>query len=280
MGKLVGGGMMGSAKKLKRALESGGASAITFIQEGSIIVRFLEEPDKWVAYYEIYLADEKAYVPQMEGMAVPQGARRSKRVLVNAVDVESNTVLALRIPKDLADRLINRYERAGTITDRDYELIRTGSGMSDTKYDSDPQTKSRVDLSRYKKYDLENLLQQEYDRVFSPDKGEDEDDYLDEEEDDEEETPKRGKARTVARTKPKPKPRSRHDDDDEDEDELDDEEDFDDEDDLDDESDEDSYTEDDLEEMAPAELKRVARELGVPIKGGRATVIRKILKAQ
>jgi hypothetical protein len=65
--------------------------------------------------------------------------------------------------QDLANRLSLRNDRnEGTITNRDYTLIRSGDGL-DTEYDVEQEEKVAIDLSAYADaLDLEAMLSQQF----------------------------------------------------------------------------------------------------------------------
>ncbi len=92
--------------------------------------------------------------------------RSSRRYLTNALDVETGQVLPLKLPLDLANRLVARYERNGdTITNRDYTLHRMGTGL-DTTYDVTPEDKAPLDITRYELHDLEQTLVEQFEDAF------------------------------------------------------------------------------------------------------------------
>lgn len=63
--------------------------------------------------------------------------------------------------KTLANQLVGRYEKYGTITDRDYELESTGEGMN-TRYSLTPEPASKVRISKYKALDLLAILEEQH----------------------------------------------------------------------------------------------------------------------
>jgi len=138
-------------------------SAATLIQnvpaDNTKVVRFLTEPDNWFAYQEYWDNEMRRYIPVVEGVEPP--VRPSQRFLAQVVDRESDQVIALKMPKDLANRLVVRYERYQTIMDRDYEIMRSGKGL-DTTYDVTPEPASEFDSSKYTKIDLLDILQTAY----------------------------------------------------------------------------------------------------------------------
>lgn len=145
-------GRVGSMQKLRESLKKGGGGNSQYIKQvpanDIMTVRFLTEPEDWYGYYETYDTEIKRYYPLIEGVEKPEGARVSYRYLAVALDVENDQVIPLKLPKDLANRLIMRYDRYETLTDRDYELSRMGEGL-DTTYDVTPGDKVARHLDKY-----------------------------------------------------------------------------------------------------------------------------------
>lgn len=132
-------------------------------------VRFLQDPEGWCGYWEVYLSEVEMYSPVTEGMEVPEDSRKTYRVLANALlrRDDGDRVVPLKLPKDLSNRLTNRQTRVGTLTDRDYVLSREGKGF-DTKYDYDAESREEIkglpippggpNASGYELFDLEDVL--------------------------------------------------------------------------------------------------------------------------
>lgn len=159
---------VGSLKRLKEGLK--GSGPIRFIpKNGRLMVRFLEEPEKWSKYFEVFDPIKNQGWPVPEDESAPgfpdPDMRKTKRYLANAVDTERDEVIALQLPASLVNDLVIRYERYDTLTDRDYELFRTGSGL-DTDYGLTPEPASKRNMAKYKALDLEDVLQQAYDAVW------------------------------------------------------------------------------------------------------------------
>lgn len=149
-------------------------------RDGSTTVRFLEElsEEEWTTYWEHYDQSKKKFYP-CPGKDVCPGCkedlRAQKRYLVNALVVASDNskvkagyVNLYKVPASLIDKFMRRADRAGgTITDRDYEIIRTGSGL-DTEYDLETGDKSKIDISQYeeKMVDHEEALQAAWNAAF------------------------------------------------------------------------------------------------------------------
>ena len=150
-----------------RAADAPDRSAESFIKyakKGETKVRFLQEVDDWIEYFEHYnptpggfafpcTGDRKNCPGCTSTMEKMQGT--SRRYLVNVL--MKGYVEPFKITAKLKDRLVTRSERnGGTITDRDYTLINHGDG----EYDYDQEIRSRVDLDMYKSqlHDLEKML--------------------------------------------------------------------------------------------------------------------------
>lgn len=175
MGLNIKGGRAGSAERVKNIKESSGRAWIRFLKEGEdLTVRFLTEPDDWQWYWEHY-SQEVNFFPCI-GDECPgctsdseQTQKASRRFLANVLDVNTGQVVPLKLPLDLANRLVARYERYGnTITDRDYTLHRMGKRL-ETTYDVSPEDKQPMDLSRYELADLEKVLVQQFRDAFGMD---------------------------------------------------------------------------------------------------------------
>jgi len=157
---------------VKRATGSG--DFIRNLQDGKDLrVRFLTDPEEWAKYREHYSPEWKFF--PCAGDDCPgcksdseQTKRTSRRYVATVLDVEQAKVIALKLPVDLANRLIGKADRNnGTLKTRDYTLIRTGKTL-DTTYDVEQEDKTDMDLSRYKNDlpDVEQLLIDSYNESF------------------------------------------------------------------------------------------------------------------
>ncbi len=159
-----------SIQSLKQSLAKAAATHddvwIKYIpKDNPLTVRFLSEPDEWVRYDEAW--DQHARngkggsYPVPMGKVVPDDQRVSTRYLASAVDLDSDRVIPVCIPKSLMQQVVVRYEKYGTIVDRDYELSRHGTGL-DTQYMMDPEPPVARNLSKYDSLDLESVLAAAY----------------------------------------------------------------------------------------------------------------------
>ena len=137
-------------------------------------LRFHEEVDDWFGYFEHYL--EKQAFPctgdrnTCPGCTHPSDSvqKASRRYAANALWVDRNTVYPTKLPSTVKKRCETRSARnKGTITDRDYAIIKTGSGM-DTEYDVEQEDRYQVDWSEYADQivDVREILAQMFDEVW------------------------------------------------------------------------------------------------------------------
>lgn len=183
------GGKVGSFKKLKASVKKGANSSyLSRIGAEGITVRFMQEPDEWIEYFEYYDETEKQFFPEVEGVTpnLSEGQRSSKRYLAAAVDVAEGKVIPLVLPKSVVSILVKKYEKYNTLIDRDYEITREGTGF-DTEYDVTPEPPMKMKMARYQMIDLMAALESQI-------PGGDIDDEEDDDED-EDETPVRKKTR-------------------------------------------------------------------------------------
>lgn len=298
----------GSLRNLKKTLAKGGGKGfIKFIpKNGSMNVRFIQEPEEWVNYAEHYDEVAKASFPCTMENDCPgcrSDSRKSYRYLCNVVDRDDkDRVIALQLPKDLANRLVIKYEKWGTITDRDIELSRSGEKL-DTVYDLDASQPDRKNISGFQPQDLEKVLEEAFNKVFGEDDEEDEpvvevrtrkksaastvakrtskaaavdedsdEDTEEDEEPEEEVKPAKKAAKKATKKAAPPEPEFEEDDEDEDEPEEDEPDE--------DEEDGEGYDEETLLALPLGALRAVARDFGVDPRGkAKADIVAEIMEA-
>ena len=142
---------------------------------GETTVRFLEECDEWLMFWEHFTPEGKSFPCTQDRKSCPgctsdneKMAKASRKYATNLMLVENNAVLPWRIPVSLAKRLFNRSERNGTITNRDYVIMREGKGL-DTEYDVEQDDKYPVDLPELLKQsiEIESVLRASYNELWS-----------------------------------------------------------------------------------------------------------------
>lgn len=156
----ISGKKMGNIKTLRESLKKGGSSLGSYIKnvpaEG-ITVRFLTEPEEWFGFYEYWNDESRTFVPMAQGEILPDGAKPSFRYLTQALDIANDRVIPLKLAKTAANSLILKYDKFGTMIDRNYELQKHGEGL-DTTYDVTPDAPSKLNLAKYELVDLEQVL--------------------------------------------------------------------------------------------------------------------------
>lgn len=174
------GGIAGTVQKLRQGLAAASTSSnsrkLLIIKEDEPVkVRFLQEPDQWMVFYEHYVRDSKAFVPALNPDPLdshPDEAvrRKSLRHMVNVLNLETMQVQLLKMNQDLTNRVMMRHNRYQTVTDRNYEILRSGSGLQ-TSYDLEADDAEAMDISRFqtKLYDMTLFLLQEADRYHGTD---------------------------------------------------------------------------------------------------------------
>lgn len=144
------GGRVGSIQRFKQKVTRN--SNKNFIRrlraEEPMIVRFLTEPEEWIEYYEYYDSDDRQYRAVGADQYLDDDVRVSRRFAAVALDVADDSTFVIQIPVTLAETLNLRYERYGTLLDRDYELSRMGKDLN-TKYDALPEDVSARKLDKY-----------------------------------------------------------------------------------------------------------------------------------
>jgi hypothetical protein len=162
----------GSIKALRASTERRGGGNEAFLQripaDDSITVRFLTEPEEWQAYFEHYDQVMNYYPCSDNCPGCTEGNRPSQKYLANALRVEDDRVIPLVINKSLVTKLLNSYDRYGTMMDRDYELIRIGSGL-DTDYDRSPEVPIKRNTKGVQMLDLVEVLENQLRRAFDDD---------------------------------------------------------------------------------------------------------------
>ena len=170
----------GSLKALKKQLEKGsgnGDAFITYVPKNEpLVVRFLQEPEEFLMYEDCWDPTSKRSFPFVEGLQKGVDFERKSTVfIVNAVDVDKDRVIALQVKQSVLTHLINRYERYGTLLDRDYEIEKFGEKL-DTTYSVTPEAPKKRSTSKYKLLDLQKVLTDAYNAARGVDTDDDEDD--------------------------------------------------------------------------------------------------------
>ena len=158
----VAGSKLGTIEAVKASLKRGANSNANYIKhvgEDGLVVRFLTEPEEWYGYQEYYDVENKVFVPMVVDEVLPDGVRPSFRYLTCALDTVTDRVVALKLAKTCANLLMIKYEKYGTVVDRNYELDRHGTGL-DTTYDVTPCSPTKMNTKKYDLLELDEILEQ------------------------------------------------------------------------------------------------------------------------
>jgi hypothetical protein len=146
-------GILGSKQAVKKAAAKGGGGDFAQILKGdgdTWKVRFLIEPENWLEYFEHYYDGKYVVCDDEVCPACDDGVRRSQRFLVPVLMVDDSKVACIKLAKTAYSALERKYQRYDTMTDRDYEITRHGTGQNDTEYEVEPGDPIKVNLSRFK----------------------------------------------------------------------------------------------------------------------------------
>lgn len=157
----------------------GGQSFMKYCREGDNTLRILDEPDKWVYYWEHFNPGGYAFPCTNDRDTCPgctsdieRMQRASRKIAFNAFDGEYTNVW--KVPKTVADKLKARWERIGTVRDRDYiitQIVTKSGNKTNYDYDVEGQEKQKFDFSEVEEYmkDPEDLLAEAYDDAWGDD---------------------------------------------------------------------------------------------------------------
>lgn len=156
---------------------SGGDYIHRFAKDGEYRLRFLEEFEEWTSYFEHFSGQKKTSYPctgdrrTCPGCTSPDQdeAKAAKRYLVNAVlqDPKSDKqgyAHLWKLPAPSMKEPLSRFaaKSGGTLTDRDYTVIRYTNDSGQVRYNLDREEQEPLDLSKWELQDHQAALMQEY----------------------------------------------------------------------------------------------------------------------
>lgn len=141
---------------------------------GETTVRFCEEVQEWITFWEHFNSDNKSYPCTGDRSACPgcnsadAKEQKASRRFASTIRTPEGDFQAVRIPASVQKKMVTRSERNnGTILNRDYVIIREGQGL-DTEYDVEADRTYEVaakDLANGL-VDIETILQSSWDEVW------------------------------------------------------------------------------------------------------------------
>jgi len=157
--------------------EGGSSDYLRYFKDAETTFRVLQEPQDWVEYWEHFNPNGFPFPCTGDRQNCPgctssneKMQKASKKIAIQVLQGE--WVNAFKVPKTVADKLANRANRIGTVTDRDYTIYKVQSKNSDgstkTDYDVEGNEKIPVDISALepKFKDVEAILQKMYDQSW------------------------------------------------------------------------------------------------------------------
>lgn len=166
VGKIKG-GKVKSIDRLRKDNARGGAGSaeymLTVPADSELTVRFLTEPDGWAEYMEHYVEDhEPRFFPCNDGDCdgCDAGDKPSKKWAALVVDVEKDQVRVLKMGITIEKKVFRRYDKNQTLMDREYTIMRSGSGKNDTEYDLETGSREKFPYAKYRRNmpDLDDFL--------------------------------------------------------------------------------------------------------------------------
>jgi len=165
-----------SAEEAKAEPSRGdGGGFMKYCKPGDNTIRILDEPSEWVYYWEHFnpggypfpCTNDRDTCPGCTS-EVEKMRKASRKIAFNAFDGQYTNVW--KVAKTVADKLENRFNRIGTVTDRDYIITMTKTTNS-TDYDVEGQSPSEFDFEACEpfKTDPETLLAQAYEDAWGDD---------------------------------------------------------------------------------------------------------------
>lgn len=152
-------------------------SYLRSFRAGDTTVRFCEETQDWIMFWEHFNSDQKAYPCTGDRKTCPgcnsedereRKASRRYASTVKLVDQKNDAYMPVRIPVSVYKKMVTRSERNdGTILNRDYIIIKEGKGL-DTEYDVEADRAYAIPLKDLKAniFDVEIVLQAMFNEIW------------------------------------------------------------------------------------------------------------------
>ena len=144
----------GPIRELKNRVKSGGGDFfLTVKADSELSVRFTTEPTEWVEFQQHFMTDhEPKAFPCNDGdcEGCDAGDKPSTKWAACVLDITADKIRVLLMSRTVIDQLLRRFDKYKTVMDRDYEIIREGSGPQDTKYDVSSEGRSKRSLVKYR----------------------------------------------------------------------------------------------------------------------------------
>jgi hypothetical protein len=129
----------------------------------TIRIRPLTEPAGWVEWHEVWDDEVRRGWPIdfTAGQTAQEHQDVRRRLLMTVLNVDDDQVWAFQAPKAVSDALELRFEMKGTITDSDFAVTKSGTGL-ETRYACGHDETYPLDHGKYTLPDLEKVLADAY----------------------------------------------------------------------------------------------------------------------
>ena len=136
---------------------------------GETRIRILQPTKDWITWREHYDPSVKLSFPCTEDSTSCRGCtsdvervrQRPRRYGFTALN-DKGHLSVYKMGSKLKERLAGREQRQGTLEDRDYTIIRTGTTMDTTEYDYEYGDRYEVDTKDLELYDIQDILAGQY----------------------------------------------------------------------------------------------------------------------
>ena len=150
-----------------------GGTYMRYMKDGDTTFRILQEPDEWIYWYEHFNPGGFSFPCTRDRSTCPGCTSNIEKMQKASYKagfnvLEGEYVNVYKVPITLAEKIKNRYERLGTITDREYTFTRYKTAGDKTDYDIEGGTPTKIDLSEYKDriQEIEPMLEASYEEAW------------------------------------------------------------------------------------------------------------------
>ena len=155
-----------------KANDTSSSGFMKYFKDGDTTFRVIQPSNEWVSYWEHFNPNGFPFPCTGDKKTCPgctskneKMNRASKKVAIQVL--EGEYVNVYKFPKTVAEKLENRENRLGTITDRDYTISRYKNGDR-TDYDIESGDRTPIDIEALRDQwnDVEQMLQDAYDEAW------------------------------------------------------------------------------------------------------------------
>ena len=202
---------LATKKGIKQSLSGGSNQYAQRVPEDGIVVRFLTEPEEW---WEVVLhyGDKTSFPCNGDAgcLGCDEGFDTGRKWYASAYVPGDDRVVVFEMGKSVVEAILKKYERNHTVTDRDFEVTKEGTGMR-TRYDVEALDVRHIKgLDKMEPIEMEEFFEEWLKRAMREEGGEEEvtatsrrrtkskpsrrqidEDDIEDDDDDEEEAPRR-----------------------------------------------------------------------------------------